>query len=60
MTGFIVIPKMKLMSDLSMRLGKDATPMVANFTGVGYPFGDKMRKTVCEIAILDDDIDKVF
>lgn len=59
-TGFIVIPKMKLMSDLSMRLGKDATPMVANFTGVGYPFGDKMRKTVCEIAILDDDIDKVF
>lgn len=59
-TGFIVIPQLKLMSDLSMRLGKDVAPMVANFTGVGYPVGNRGRKTVCELAILDRDIDKVF
>lgn len=59
-TGYIVIPQLKLMSDLSMRLGKDAAPMVANFTGVGYPVGNRGRKTVCELAILDRDIDKVF
>lgn len=59
-TGYIVIPQLKLMSDLSMRLGKDATPMVANFTGVGYPVGNRGRKTVCELAILNRDIDKAF
>lgn len=59
-TGYIVIPQLKLMSDLSMRLGKEAEPMVANFTGTGYPVGNKGRKTVCELAILDTDIDKAF
>ena len=30
-TGIIEIPKLKLMSDLSMRLGKNANPVAANF-----------------------------
>lgn len=59
-TGYIVIPQLKLMSDLLMRLGKEAEPMVANFTGIGYPVGNRGRKTVCELAILDRDIDKAF
>ena len=59
-TGLIVIPKMKMVSDLSVRLGEDASPTVANFAAIGYPTGERGRKTVCEMAILDRDIDRVF
>lgn len=59
-TGLIVIPKMKMMSDLSVRLGEDASPTVVNFAAIGYPTGERGRKTVCEMAILDKDIDRVF
>lgn len=56
-TGIVKIPKLKLMSDLSMRLGTNQSPFVMNFQGVGYPVGDRSNKTVCDIIILDDDID---
>lgn len=59
-TGIITIPRIKLMSDLSMRLGEDAHPMVANFSGVGYPVGERDNKAVCTISILDRDIDSDF
>lgn len=56
-TGIIKIPKLKLMSDLSMRLGKNATPTVANFSVVGLPTGSKGTKKVMEFTYLEEDID---
>lgn len=56
-TGIIKIPKLKLMSDLSIRLGKNANPVVANFQAVGCPIGAKGNKTVLDMYFLEDDID---
>lgn len=56
-TGLVVIPRLKLMSDLIMRLGTEANPVVANFTATGYPVGVKGNKSVMEIVSLNDDID---
>lgn len=56
-TGIIQIPKLKLVSDLSMRLGRGANPIIANFEAIGYPIGGKASKKVMEIFFLNDDID---
>ena len=56
-TGIIKIPKLKLMSDLSIRLGKDATPTVGRLNAVAVPDGRKGNKKVMEILFLNDDID---
>ena len=56
-TGIIEIPRIKLMSDLSMRLGSDATPYVYRFQIVGLPVGDRGNQYVCKIIILDNEID---
>ena len=56
-TGIIKIPKLKLMSDLSIRLGNNANPVIANFRASGYPIGDKGNKKVMELIFLNDDID---
>lgn len=56
-TGIINIPKLKLMSDLSMRLGEDATPIVGTMEAVAIPVGNRGEKKVMEILFLDDDID---
>lgn len=56
-TGIIKIPKLKLMSDLSMRLGKNANPVVANFRIKALPSGNRENMTVMDILFLNDDID---
>lgn len=56
-TGILTIPKLKLMSDLSMRLGSDAVPVVGQLDAVALPVGAKGQKKVMEITFLDDDID---
>ena len=56
-TGIIKIPKLKMMSDLSMRLGENASPMVATFKAIGYPVGVKGEGNVMDIYFLEDDID---
>ena len=56
-TGIIKIPRLKLMSDLSMRLGKNANPMVANFRAKALPSGNRENTTVMDILFLNDDID---
>ncbi len=56
-TGIIFIPKLKLMSDLSMRLGKDSTPQVGKLNAVALPVGERGNKKVMEIIFLDDDVD---
>lgn len=56
-TALITMPRFKLMSDLSMRLGPQANPVVANFYGIAYPVGGKGDKQVVDYIILNQDID---
>lgn len=56
-TGIIKIPKLKLMSELSIKLGRDAEPVVGNFEVSAFPMGDKGNKRILEFFFLEDDID---
>ena len=56
-TGIFVIPKMRIMSDLSIRLGDSITPMVYGFTVEGEPVGPYNETKVCEMYFLDEDLD---
>ena len=56
-TGIIEIPKLKLMSDLSIRLGRNADPMTVNFNAIGVPVGGRGTSYVCNFIVLDEDID---
>lgn len=56
-TGIFKIPKMKLMSDFSIRLGNDAAPAIGNFRVNAFPTGSKGSEKVMEIILLSDDID---
>jgi hypothetical protein len=56
-TGIIKIPKLKLLSNLSMRLGQDAVPLVGRLDAVAIPTGERGHKKVMELIFLNDDID---
>ena len=56
-TAILRIPRLKLVSDLSMRLGREARPLLASFSAVGYPIGEGRDKKVMEMLFLNDDID---
>ena len=56
-TAILRIPRLKLVSDLSMRLGREATPVLANFNAIGLPIGGKGSKKIMELLFLNDDID---
>lgn len=56
-TGIIKIPKLKLMSNLSMRLGENASPVVGSFSAIALPTGERRNKIVMELFFLADDID---
>lgn len=56
-TGIIKIPKLKLKSNLSMRLGQDAIPLVGRLDAVAVPTGERGQKKVMELMFLSDDID---
>ena len=56
-TAILRIPRLKLVSDLSMRLGREAGPLLANFAAVGIPTGNGKDKKVMEMLFLNDDID---
>lgn len=56
-TGIIKIPKLRLMSDLSIKLGANASPVVGKFVAEGEPVGSRGNSLVCEFFILDDDIE---
>ena len=56
-TGIIEIPKLKLMSDLSIRLGQQAAPTTVSFRAVGHPVGERDSSYVCNFYTLNDDID---
>lgn len=56
-TGIIKIPKLRLMSDLSIRVGSDAIPQVGRLEAVAVPEGARGQSKVMEIIFLNDDID---
>lgn len=56
-TGIIKIPKLKLLSNLSMRLGSDAIPQVGRLDAVAVPTGVRGQQKVMELVFLHDDID---
>ena len=56
-TGIIKIPKLRLMSDLSMRVGSDAIPQVGRLDAVAVPEGARGQTKVMEVIFLNDDID---
>lgn len=56
-TAIINIPKLRLMSDLSMRVGSDAVPQVGRLDAVAIPEGARGQQKVMEIIFLNDDID---
>ena len=56
-TGIIKIPKLKLLSNLSMRLGNDGVPLVGRLDAVAVPTGNRGAKRVMELLFLNDDID---
>lgn len=56
-TGIIKIPRLKLMSGLSIRLGAQANPVVGNFKAVGVPVNSRRDAYVAEFYFLNNDID---
>ena len=56
-TGIIKIPKLRLMSDLSIRVGSDAIPQVGRLDAIAVPEGARGQQKVMEIIFLNDDID---
>ena len=56
-TGIIKIPKLKLMSGLSIRLGAQANPVVGVFEGEGVPVESRYNSYVVEFDFLSNDID---
>ena len=56
-TVILRIPRLKLVSDLTMRLGREATPVLANFNAIGLPTGERGNKRIMELLFLSDDID---
>ena len=56
-TGIIKIPKLRLMSDLSMKVGSDAIPQVGRLDAVAVPEGARGQSKAMELVFLNDDID---
>lgn len=55
-TGILIIPKMTLVTDLSIRLGTDAQPFMGNFEIIGHPVGPRGNTSVCSITFLEDNL----
>lgn len=56
-TGIIRIPKMRIMSNFSMRLGNQASPYLGTLQAVGLPEGSRRESKVMEFTLLNNDID---
>lgn len=56
-TGIINIPKLKLMSELSMTLGEKANPLLGHLEAIACPTGTRNNPVVMELIFLNDDID---
>ena len=56
-TGIIRMPKVRIVSNINMRLGERVDPMVSTFNVIALPESQGNRESViCEIRYLDEDI----
>ena len=55
-TGILKIPKMTLASDLSLRLGTEAQPLVGSIDLIGFPVGTRGNSSVCGITFLEENL----
>lgn len=56
-TGIVKIPKIRLMSELSLRLGKEGTPLLGTVRATAYPDGPRGERKLMELFFLDEDLD---
>ena len=56
-TGIITIPKLKLMTSLSIKLGGTATPVLGRCDAIACPTGSRGNTIVMELRFLSEDID---
>jgi hypothetical protein len=56
-TGIFIIPKLRVMSDLSMRLGDTIEPYMYTFTFEAEPVGARHEEYVCDLVFLEEDLD---
>lgn len=56
-TGILKIPKLKLLSELSIKLGEQANPVVGRFDALCVPVGSRGNTKVMDFITLSDDID---
>lgn len=56
-TGIFRIPRARLVSDFSIKLGKEAQPGIGYFQIVATPTGSKGSQTVMDFIMLNEDID---
>ena len=59
-TVIVEIPRIKIASSLALRLGRNSSPTVGNFSFIGYPVGLRGSQKVCYLHFLNDDIDSDF
>lgn len=59
-TCIIRIPRVKVLSDISIRLGENAIPYVNRINILGCPKGSRTNSTIVEFTYLADDIDADF
>lgn len=56
-TGFLRMPKVRILSNINLRMGERADPMVSTFRIIAQPESKEEREdVVCEIQYLDEDI----
>lgn len=56
-TGLIEIPQMRIDSNFSIILGRNASPLISVLSFVAMPIGDRGHQKSVEITYLDSDID---
>lgn len=59
-TILVVFPKVRIASNLVLKLGRRLEPAISSFSFIGFPVGLKNSQKVCDILILNDDIDSDF
>lgn len=59
-TAIIQVPKFKLVSDFSLRLGRAVSPVTVAFSGIAIPVGERNNSRSLSISFLEDDVDSDF
>ena len=56
-SGLLIMPKVKIISNINLKVGQNTSPMVSNFNIIAMPDRKNSNDaTICEIKYLDEDI----